>query len=250
MAAVVSGLNMTFVKSFALEHPDALELTEAGARDDRRFVLLDAGGRLYNGKRDGRLALVRAAWDPDARVLGITLPDGAIVAGEAHRGRPVALEVYGRRMTAHEVAGPWTDALSDLAGQSVCLVERGDGDVATDVAPATLISRATLAAIDGDGRRFRMLLEVDGIDLLAEEDWSGRRVRIGGAELVVGVPTPRCAVPTHAPGSGVRDRDTLREIVDLRGKVDGEICFGVYADVVTPGTVRVGDPVEELGEAG
>jgi hypothetical protein len=164
MAAVVARFNVTPVKSFAVEHPDTIELTPTGARDDRRFVLLDAGGRLYNGKRDGRLTRIRATWDPRAGVLELAFPDGTVLAGEVDRGMPVVLDVYGRRMVAHDVVGPWADALSDFAGQSLRLVERGDGDVATDVAPATLISNATLAEIDGDGRRYRMLLEIDGIE--------------------------------------------------------------------------------------
>jgi hypothetical protein len=57
-------------------------------------------------------------------------------------------------------------------------------------------------------------------------------------------------VPTHAPDTGVRDRDTLREIDGLHGRIAGEICFGVYAEVVRPGVVRIGDPVVELREAG
>ncbi len=249
MEAVVARFNVTPVKSFAVEHPETIELTPTGARDDRRFVLLDGGGRLYNGKRDGRLALVRATWDARAGVLELTLPDGAVLAGEVGRGMPVALDVYGRRMVSHEVVGPWADALSDFAGQSLRLVQRADDAVATDVAPATLISRATLAAIDGDGRRFRMLIEVDGMGALAEEGWQGRRLAVGGAELRVGAPTPRCAVPTHAPDTGVRDRDTLREIGALRGRVDGEVCLGVYAEVARPGVVRIGDAVQEVGAA-
>ena len=250
MAAVVARFNVTPVKSCAVEHPETIELTPAGARDDRRFVLLDAGGRLYNGKRDGRLARIRASWDARADVLELTLPDGTVLVDGVDRGPPVLLEVYGRRMTAHDIVGPWADALSDFAGQSLRLVERGEGDVATDVAPATMISRASLAEIDGDGRRFRMLIEVDGIEALGEEQWEGQRLGVGDAELRVGVPTPRCAVPTHAPDTGVRNRDTLREIDDLRGRIAGEICFGVYAEVVRPGVARIGDPVVELRQAG
>jgi uncharacterized protein len=56
---------------------------------------------------------------------------------------------------------------------------------------------------------------------------------------------PRCATTTRDPNTGRRDLDTLREIAAYRGKRDGKkIDFGVYAQVVRPGRIRLGDPVE------
>jgi len=60
--------------------------------------------------------------------------------------------------------------------------------------------------------------------------------------------TPRCAVPTLAHGGLPRDAEALRvlaghnrvEPVELS---DPEPCAGVYAEVLTPGRIRVGDPV-------
>jgi uncharacterized protein YcbX len=69
---------------------------------------------------------------------------------------------------------------------------------------------------------------------------------VGEALLLVGEPTPRCAVPSASPDSGVRDRDVLRELVERRGRVGGEACLGVYAEVLEPGRVRVGDEVVEV----
>ena len=60
------------------------------------------------------------------------------------------------------------------------------------------------------------------------------------------MPTPRCAVPSASPDTGVRDRDVLRELIEKRGSVDGEACLGVYAEVLEPGIVRVGDVLEPL----
>ena len=91
-----------------------------------------------------------------------------------------------------------------------------------------------------------MLLELEGLEPLAEEEWRARRVRAGEALLLVGEPTPRCAVPSASPDSGVRDRDVLRELVERRGRVGGEACLGVYAEVLEPGRVRVGDEVAEV----
>jgi uncharacterized protein YcbX len=91
-----------------------------------------------------------------------------------------------------------------------------------------------------------MLLELDGPDALGEERWTDRRVRAGEALLLVGRPTPRCAVPSASPDTGCRDRDVIRELLAARGDVDDEACIGVYAEVLEPGTVRVGDDVEVL----
>ena len=242
--ARVSRINVTPVKSLRLHHPDSIELGQDGARDDRRFLLVDEGRRLYNGKRDMTLVRSVAGWDRDARVLEVTLPDGEVVAGDVVRGASTVVEVYRRAVRGSVVEGPWADAFSDLVGRALTLVERDNGAWATDAQPATLVSRASLGLIDGDGRRFRMLFELEGLDPLAEETWRSRRIRLGGATLLVGDPTPRCAVPSSSPDTGLRDRDVLRELFAKRGDVGGQACLGVYADVLEPGVVRVGDEVE------
>lgn len=242
--ASVSRINVTPVKSLRLQHPASIELGPDGARDNRRFLLIDDGQRLYNGKRDTTLVRSSAEWDPVARVLEVMLPGGEVVAGEVTRGKPAVVDVYGRPVRGHGVGGPWADAFSDLAGRALTVVERVDGAWATDSRPATLVSRASVGLIDGDGRRFRMLFELDGADALDEETWSGRDVRLGGALLRVGRPTPRCAVPSASPDTGVRDRDVLRELLATRGAIDGKACLGVYAEVLEPGVVRMGDAVE------
>ena len=244
--AHVARINTTPVKSLRLHHPESVELGPDGARDDRRFLLVDDGRRLYNGKRDTSLVRTTASWEPESRVLSMTVPSGETLEGVAVRSRPDVVEVYGRLVRGHAIDGPWADALSDLVGRSLTLIERDDGAWATDSRPATLVSRSSLGLIDGDGRRFRMLLELEGLEALAEEAWRGRRVRVGEATLLVGDPTPRCAVPSASPDTGRRDRDVLRELLDLRRLVEGEPCLGVYAEVLEPGTVRMGDEAAVL----
>ncbi len=238
----VSRINVTPVKSMRLHHPESVELGPDGARDDRRFLLVDDAGRLYNGKRDTSLVRSSAAWDTASRLLTITLPSGESLEAEAVRARAAVVTVYGRQVRGHVIDGPWADRLSDLVGRSLALIEREDGAWATDSRPATLVSQSSTSLIDGDGRRFRMLFELEGLDALGEEAWRSRRVRVGEATLLVGEPTPRCAVPSASPDTGLRDRDVLRELIDARGAgADGEACLGVYAEVLEPGVVRVGD---------
>jgi uncharacterized protein len=58
---------------------------------------------------------------------------------------------------------------------------------------------------------------------------------------------PRCAATTRDPGRGARDLPTVRMIRSYRGVRENEfgrgVNFGVYADVVAEGVVRVDDPV-------
>jgi uncharacterized protein YcbX len=150
------------------------------------------------------------------------------------------------------VEGPWTDPLSRLHGSPVRIV-RPDGPGELQEAPLTLVSRASLERLEReagrrvDPRRFRMLFDLDGCGEHEEDAWGGRRVRIGGALVRVGGGVGRCAVTTRDPETGERDLDTLRLLRGYREPLeDGEIPFGVYAEVEQPGRVRVGDPVEPL----
>lgn len=244
--ATVARINVAPVKSLGLEHPDAIDLDERGAVEDRRFFQV-SDGRLIGGVRHGPLVRVRPAWDPVARTLELTFPNGATVEGEVALGEVVTVDFWGRPVRGRIVEGPWGDALSDYVSASIQLVERDEENHATDMRPATMMSRSSAVQLGaGDARRFRMLFDLDGSEPFEEDKWRGRELRVGGALLRVGGPVPRCAVTTQDPDTGIRDYDTLRAIRDLRGvrEADGKsLNCGVYAEVVEPGRVRVGDAV-------
>jgi uncharacterized protein len=245
MAGSVARINVTPVKGLALGNPESVELTPSGARDDRRFFLVSADGRLVNGKRiGGGLGLARTDWDSAGGVLSVTLPGGEIVCDVVRLGRETTTDIYTRPVAGHEVDGPFGEALSDLAGMPVTLIERAEQIWATDSRPASLISQASLDEFGGDGRRFRMLLELVGLDAYEEDSWSGSLLQVGEITLEVGPPTPRCVLPSFGPDDAVRDRDMLRDILAERGPIDGQPCLGVFAEVIEPGVVRVGDAVE------
>ncbi|MFI1992249.1 MOSC domain-containing protein [Actinoplanes sp. NPDC020271] len=68
---------------------------------------------------------------------------------------------------------------------------------------------------------------------------------IGDVVLRVQFPAPRCIVPSLAQGDLPADPGLLRA-GHHRRPVSGEgkaACFGVYADVVRPGTLRAGGVV-------
>jgi uncharacterized protein YcbX len=117
---------------------------------------------------------------------------------------------------------------------------------------ATLVSKESVDALAEhagrdavDGRRFRMLFEIEGCEPHAEDAWKGSTVRIGDALVRMGGRVPRCAVTTRDPLTGERDLDTLGTIAEYRGlDEDRHANFGVYAEVEEPGVVRVGSPVE------
>jgi uncharacterized protein YcbX len=92
-----------------------------------------------------------------------------------------------------------------------------------------------------------MLVDFAGGDPHVEDTWDGRLVRVGGALLRGGGPVQRCAATTRDPDSGAIDLQTLRLITGYRGRQDSVFGlganFGVYARVVEPGTVRVGDEI-------
>ena len=66
------------------------------------------------------------------------------------------------------------------------------------------------------------------------------------ASVSAGV-VPRCAATTRDPGNGARDLPTVRMIKSYRGVQVTEsgrgVHFGVYAEVVREGVLRVGDPL-------
>jgi uncharacterized protein YcbX len=259
----ISRLSTTPLKGTAMLPSEAVTLTANGVVDNRRFYLVDAQGRLFNGKQHGPLVRLTAAYDPQALRLHLKFPDRAPIEGPATElGDAVHTNFYGRGVDGHLVQGPWSAALTDFVGEQVHLVAVDRPGEGVDVHPVTLISTATLQHLRNvtpnapqlDHRRFRMLIEVDGCDVHEEDTWVGRRVRIGGATVRVVGPVPRCVVTNESPDTGEVDFNTLKAIVRYRGELatdlttpvahlpdNGTVIFGVYATVEQPGVLAVGD---------
>jgi uncharacterized protein len=252
----VARLNVTPVKSTALHNPERITLERHGAVGNREFFFVGDDGRRFSGSRKTSLIPIRAEYDATRDHLTLRLPDGIVVSGPvAPNGEALTVDFYGRPVPAHVIEGDWQEALSRYAGHMVRLARVDHPGDAIDVKPVTLVSLASVAELSRrggrdrpvDARRFRMLVEIDGCAPHEEDAWTGRRVRIGDAEIRVGDPVPRCVITTLDPETGLRDFSTLSVIRSYRGvSKDKELEFGVYGDVVRPGTIGVGDPVEPL----
>ena len=141
-----------------------------------------------------------------------------------------------------------------VRGGTVHLVRSDRPGAAVDSHAVSLVgtaSAAELARRSGidrpvDTRRFRMLIEVEGLDPHEEDRWVGCTVTVGDAQVRVVRPDPRCVVTEQDPETGVRDFETRKAILAYRPTPDREANFGVYADVVRPGDVAVGASVRPL----
>lgn len=116
-----------------------------------------------------------------------------------------------------------------------------------DAFPIHVLTTASLDAMkqlhpDGewDRRRFRPNLLIDSGDAEGQIDagWSGRTLRVGNLQIRCTVPTMRCGMTMHAQDALPRDPQVLRTIVR-----EADQCLGIYANVLEPATVNLGDEV-------
>src|SRR5947208_3609363 len=173
MSARVVRISLAPVKSLDLVHPDEIELGERGVAGNRRFWLVDANRRLYNNKRNGPLVRIRPEWNEETGELALTFPDGRRIAGVVELApQPFEVEMYGRPLASRRVLGPWQEAISEAAGEPLTLLWAEEGAPDRLYAGTTsLVSRASLARLAEeageaeplDGRRFRMMFEIDGV---------------------------------------------------------------------------------------
>jgi uncharacterized protein YcbX len=254
MTATVTALSITPVKGTQLRAVDRVTLDEAGVRENRRFFLIDESGEMVNATHLGALQTIVSTYSDRDRRLSLAFPDGSIVEGEVRSGDEVRTSFYRHPMPARFVPGEWSQAISRHVGQPLRLVEAGAAGAVDRGAEGavTLISRSSLARLaeragrsSVDGRRFRMLIEVDGIEAHEEDSWVGQRLAVGEAVLGGRGHVGRCVITNRDPETGDIDLQTLKILGRYRRYVETTepVAFGIYGEVVRPGTIRVGDSV-------
>lgn len=204
------------VKSLRGEQLQAAELLADGVAGDRLVHIRAADGRIVTSRTRPRL-------------LGLA---GTLGADGAAR-------IDGRR---------WDDPASLAAAQAAAgdgaRLVAYDGPERFDVLPLSIASDGAVAALGVDRRRLRPNIVVGGVDGLAERQWPGSALRIGTAVVSLVKLRARCVMTTFDPDTLEQDVGVLRRIISELG---GTISLD--ASVAQPGLVKVGDPVELLGEA-
>lgn len=252
----VARLETAATKGFALRSVLAVEVSRTGIVGNREFFLVDIDERLYSVPKDPVFLGYWTSYDPDTGVFslgrGTTTVCSAVVR---HAGGVRPFEFDDRMVDGWWAPGPWDEVLSHVAGRDLRLAHCAEPGGGHDVHPVTVQSTASLAALgselDGrpvDGRRFRLNLTLDVGDVpFVEDTWAGDVLVVGACRLRLRSGIPRCLAVEHRPDDGDRGLLMQRRIRELRGPMVSDwgpgVLFGMYADVVEPGRVAVGDPV-------
>lgn len=252
----VAQLYTTATKGFAVNEVEHIEVTYSGIVGNREFFLVDIDERLYSVPKDPIFLDYWTTYDPLANVLRVGRRTVVECEAELRPAGPIRpFDFDERTVDGQWTPGPWDTWFSELAGRSLRLVRCAEPGAGGDVHPVTIVSSASIASLgyeaDGqqvDGRRFRLNMTLDlGPDPYREDQWAGRVLAVGNCELRVISGIPRCVAVEHRPYDGDRALQVQRRIREVRGATPSEsgpaVLFGMYAEVVSTGTVRVGDPV-------
>ncbi|MGW2488383.1 MOSC domain-containing protein [Streptomyces sp. NPDC001606] len=240
-----------------------------GLAGDRRWTLVDDGGKVVTQREQPRLAL--AAAEPLAGG-GVRLSAPGRIPLTVRVPEPTAtvpVDIFGTKVEAVPAAAEAHAWCSAYLGSGVRLVHMDDPATRRPVDPGHALPGETVSFADGypllvtttasldalnslmaegdhahEGplpmNRFRPNLVVAGTDAWAEDSWS--RLSVGDVLFRAAKPCGRCVVTTTDQDTAARGREPLRTLARHR-RVGGKLLFGVNLVPLSTGTIRVGDPV-------
>lgn len=244
------------VKGLSPEPLEAAFLVADGHFPDDRLMALENGPSGFNPAaaehlpklrflmlmKQERLARLETRFDSASRRL--TIRQGGHVVAEGHVDEPegrAAIERFFETYCAEEKRGPIRLL---VAPPGFRFMDSRAGFV-------SILNLATIAEIgraigrDGfDARRFRGNILLGAVPAFAENDWIGRRLQIGAAELEITKRIDRCAATDVDPRFGRRDTRLVETLERLYGHHD---C-GVYARVISGGRIATGDTATLLDQ--
>jgi uncharacterized protein YcbX len=242
--------------------------TDRGLEHDRRWMVVDGDGMFLSQREHPLMATI---WtDVDGRELRLSAPD----AGEVTvplvpaDGAPMKVQVWNSVCEAIDVSGAANRWLSEALAMECRLVYMpdttrrpsnpryagagplvsfADGYAYLAIGEASLADLNARLVAKGHAalpmNRFRPNLVVEGSAPYAEDGWG--ELRIGTATLRGVKPCGRCQVTTTDQATGeVRGPEPLATLSEYRDSSEFGVMFGMNLVTVSPGSLRVGDPVE------
>ena len=232
------------VQSMRGEALEAADIAASGVVGDRRYGAVDPEAGMVvssaQGRRKWRDIVTLAARYLGAPSNGDATPPVEILLRDGSRLRSDQRDIDER--------------LSTALGAPVHLADKAAEDKRSEYShsPLHLLTTASLrqfAQHHPEGRfapaRFRPNIVIDTGDKTGflEQGWIERRFRIGeGVEIAITEHCKRCVMTTLPQGDLPFDPAILHTATAYNNT-----RAGVYATVVRPGAIKVGDPVRPLG---
>ena len=205
----IAGLWRYPVKSLAGEPLEAAGLTAAGIPGDRIVHVRGPEG-VRTSRRQHHLLGLKGTLGPDGQPLVNGLPWRS---------------------------GEVLKLVKEAAGSDAWL-EAYDGAERFDILPLLVATDGAVAAFGRDVRRLRPNILIGGVEGMDERTWEGAELHVGDAVIRLDSLRGRCPMTTADPDTLERDPGVLR---DIGRRFGGRLALN--ADVLRPGTVKVGDRV-------
>ncbi len=257
----LTSLHVYPIKSAGGQTVQAWEVDSFGLRHDRRWMVVDRGGRFITQRTYPHLALVRPAIDGDT--LRVTAPGMPALELPLHAAPSVTTTVAVWRDTCEAVwTGERPDAwFSEALGTPCSLVHMPLATVRpvdpafapsgvrvsfADAFPFLLISEESLADLNTrlpaplPMNRFRPNLVVGGDRPYVEDSLTA--FRLGEIQFRTVKPCDRCMVTTTDQETAERGVEPLRTLARYR-KVGGDVMFGQNVVHFGTGRLTVGAPL-------
>lgn len=214
------------VKSLIGEKLENIDIDVRGVSGDRAYAISNPDGKFGSGKDTRRFTRMDGLFSMSAESLengvSIKFPDDTVLTDKDPS---------------------MNSKLSQTLGQSVTLTKEGEVPHFDDGA-IHILTTSSLSLLEEllpnsgiDSRRFRPNIVIDSRYI--DQDLVGKTVQIGETLLEITHKTERCRMITIAQ-KGLENRPEIFKSVSQQFGLD----FGVYAKVLSTGTVSIGEQVE------
>lgn len=257
---MVSELAIYPVKSMRQVKLESSTIDMGGLKNDRRWMVVDANGRMITQRQQSRLCLIQ----PELIEEGVCLrtsgyPDLRV---RIPIGNTKTVSVWNDNCSAYdagEESAQWLSEFLDVECRLVYFPEeevrivdqayarQGDRTAFSDGFPMLLISQASLDDLNArlatpvPMSRFRPNIVIIGCDSYAEDNW--QQLKIGDLSLRVVKPCSRCVIPSIDIETAERTGEPTKTLSSYR-RQDNKILFGQNVVVDGEGEITTGMHVE------
>ncbi|MCF1592880.1 MOSC domain-containing protein [Streptomyces muensis] len=272
--AQLQSIHVHPVKAFRGTAPREAVVEPWGLAGDRRWALIDDGGKVVTQRQQPRLALAAAELLPGGGVRLSAPGMDPLTVPVPTTPAAVPMQIFRDKVEAvlaeDDAAHAWCTTFLGTGTRLVHMDSPGTrrpvdpqyalpGETVSfaDGFPLLVTTTASLDALNsliahGDHADegplpmncFRPNVVVSGTAAWAEDDWS--RIAIGEVAFRVPKKCGRCVVTTTDQATAERGREPLHTLGRHR-RLDGKLVFGQNMVPLSRGTIRVGDPVTILG---